>query len=330
MSQARNPSIGCIKEHERGQFYALAIRALRGWEIRFESRPDAVQKWQNKAGLMSNPSAARRAFTLTEILVVVGIIALLSAILFPVMGRAKESSRQARCASNLQQIYLAVRLYKEDERAYPFSIGAMMPASSKMVIASGGQPSKPNLGGPPDTNVGSTNGGGPSAPTDDDGFKTDISSGGTGTLKDTGVLLCPSDTVETVTIGSSYEMKHAAVWNFRGYGPLGYAASQTDAATLNSALRFTPGKPYNDVSNPIVNSLANRFAPSSTIITHCIYHRGATSNLSAPEKLYEGTQGAGARDVVLRLDGTTKTVDVSKFNTVESGAKGSLWQTQQF
>jgi prepilin-type N-terminal cleavage/methylation domain-containing protein/prepilin-type processing-associated H-X9-DG protein len=62
----------------------------------------------------SSPRAPRRAFTLIEILVVIGIIALLGAILFPVLGRARENGRKTVCASNMRQLGLAFQQYSQD------------------------------------------------------------------------------------------------------------------------------------------------------------------------------------------------------------------------
>src|SRR5690349_478605 len=55
---------------------------------------------------MSQPYAppARRAFTLVELLVVVGLIAVLIALLLPAVSSAREQARRARCLSNLHQI----------------------------------------------------------------------------------------------------------------------------------------------------------------------------------------------------------------------------------
>ncbi|MEO6908449.1 MAG: DUF1559 domain-containing protein [Abditibacteriaceae bacterium] len=55
-----------------------------------------------------------KGFTLIEILVVVAIISLLAAILFPVFARARESARKASCQSNLHQIGLAWLQYSQD------------------------------------------------------------------------------------------------------------------------------------------------------------------------------------------------------------------------
>lgn len=62
-----------------------------------------------------------RGFTLIELLVTIAIIALLTAILFPVFARAREQARKASCQSNLKQLGLAVAMYLQDyDETYPF------------------------------------------------------------------------------------------------------------------------------------------------------------------------------------------------------------------
>ncbi len=51
-------------------------------------------------------STARSDFTLIGLLVVIAVIAILAAILFPVFAQAREKARQTSCASNLKQITL--------------------------------------------------------------------------------------------------------------------------------------------------------------------------------------------------------------------------------
>lgn len=56
----------------------------------------------------------RRGFTLIEILVVIGIIALLAALIFPVFAAVREKGRRTACASNMRQLGMALMQYTQD------------------------------------------------------------------------------------------------------------------------------------------------------------------------------------------------------------------------
>ena len=63
----------------------------------------------------------RVGFTLIELLVVIAIIAVLAAILFPVLARARAKARDTVCVSNLKQLVLMMDMYLQDnDEVFPW------------------------------------------------------------------------------------------------------------------------------------------------------------------------------------------------------------------
>jgi prepilin-type N-terminal cleavage/methylation domain-containing protein/prepilin-type processing-associated H-X9-DG protein len=65
----------------------------------------------------------RRGFTLVEVLVVIGIIALLMGVLVPALSQARGRAKCLACASNLRQVGLALTVYANENRGQFIPLG---------------------------------------------------------------------------------------------------------------------------------------------------------------------------------------------------------------
>jgi prepilin-type N-terminal cleavage/methylation domain-containing protein/prepilin-type processing-associated H-X9-DG protein len=89
------------------------------------------------------PPRFRRGFTLVELLVVIGIIAVLISVLLPALQRAQSESRKVSCLSNLRQIGMGLVMYNTANRGYivpSFNLPPATPGATTNVTGSPTQP----------------------------------------------------------------------------------------------------------------------------------------------------------------------------------------------
>jgi prepilin-type N-terminal cleavage/methylation domain-containing protein/prepilin-type processing-associated H-X9-DG protein len=64
------------------------------------------------------PVRSRQGFTLVELLVVIGIIAVLISILLPALNRTRDKARSVQCASQMRQLYMFCAMFAQDNKGH--------------------------------------------------------------------------------------------------------------------------------------------------------------------------------------------------------------------
>ena len=111
------------------QFLPAAVTWGRGWRpLRFVHIQ--VRRFQmagsHSSGGRSGSGCARRrrlrfaAFTLVELLVVIGIIAILIAVLMPALGRVRDQANGVKCSANLRTLMTGALMFAQDHKGHLF------------------------------------------------------------------------------------------------------------------------------------------------------------------------------------------------------------------
>jgi prepilin-type N-terminal cleavage/methylation domain-containing protein/prepilin-type processing-associated H-X9-DG protein len=178
-------------------------------------------------------STRRTAFTLVELLVVIGIIAILVAILLPALNSARKKAQAVNCASNMRQLYLACLMFAQDSKGHlprPHQVGDLsnnLPAAKVCVWLH----LKPGAAGHADF-------------ADEGGVLWRYLSGGPAARE--AVVMCPGDTGELpfgAPVSEQYPRNYSYSMN-RLIIPKG------DAARTAGGRAFLPGIRFESVQRP--------------------------------------------------------------------------------
>jgi len=86
---------------------------------------------------------APRGFTLLELLVVISIIGVLAAIVFPALGDAKQKAYLARTKAEFKSIATALEFYATDKNTYPSDVNRDLPPGLEKYLGPGVWPAAP-------------------------------------------------------------------------------------------------------------------------------------------------------------------------------------------
>lgn len=252
-----------------------------------------------------NPSR-RRAFSLLELLVVLGIAALMASVVMGGFSSYQGSQRRATCQSNMVQIYRAVRLYANDNDAFPhtYQVAGQTQLSGGLGL----------LWAQPDEVPDATQQSGRSF--QNSGLKAPGEL--TSYLKTPNALHCPTDVGNDPVTNQPYPRTAVNAQNQVNLGFLSYQKPDPLGGDQGYLPARTPATGDPDYSrqlrhlatNGTITTIVDIPTPSSTIITWCPFHRGASSK----------------PDTVLFFDGSVRRLEVTQNGSCSPapGRSGSL------
>jgi prepilin-type N-terminal cleavage/methylation domain-containing protein len=227
-------------------------------------------------------------FTVIELLTVIAIIAILAAIIFPVMAGARRKAKETECITNLNQIYTAIKQFQLDEHRYPdFIAGPALLDSNGNVI-------------PLDKSTGMRTVGGTSAASlypeyikSISGLKCPMSvmSGDNAEYTLTDTIPDPMYNFNSAMLRADPNGEQYKLYKYSSYD------YQVPPGSTVSEVHYSPAwmEGLNDPN--VERQLKWRNPPEDTVITWCSFHRDVNAS---------GNPSTGSKDLVLFLDGRVK------------------------
>lgn len=202
-----------------------------------------------------NSRPMHRAFTLVELLVVIGIIAVLVAILLPSLARARESANRVKCASNMRQLLTAAILRAGEKHRHGILFPNFSGSSDSLAHLIPDYISSEQVAICPSTS---------NAIRPGVNYTSSTAEYGQPVLQD---LVMPARNAGS-EFGHSYEI---FAWYSGGVMfPDGTVMDGTGMGGVNSQLHLSPGDPGYQVGNPGTRELLKRLgamkSPTTTIL----------------------------------------------------------------
>lgn len=290
----------------------------------------------------------KRAFTVIELMVVLAIIALLSALIFGAISSVSAGNKRGSCQGNLNAIYAAARLYAQDnDGQFPYRYER--PTNNTSLPVEGGiglwslyvyQPQYP-------TNVAYAYKLPLPLSSNDAVIPTNVDQRTAATLasylKAPRAFHCPSDNTDesvdynlengniATKVVPTGQLEFVGDDNRRHLNPFYLSYQGTDPNPAYSARTYSTfrgavsGSTYPDPLATFKRQLGNfvspndtsRRAPDQTVVTWCHFHRSLDSdgNVKSPGKTF---------DNVLFLDGSVQSVPVEQTVTLANGSASAV------